>query len=81
VPVENIYAQNEKGQGDLVLALERQFATSMLLKGLPTWNIPLAQTLNHLPPQAHRNFIPPTAVTKDRDSECGSADVLRAPSS
>ena len=40
-----------------------------MLKGFPTWNVPLAQTLNNLPPEVHQNALSqkltkPTRVDK-----------------
>jgi hypothetical protein len=29
-----------------------------MLKGFPSWNVPLAHTLNKLPPQVHQNGLP-----------------------
>jgi hypothetical protein len=41
---------SEQARNSLALSLEKQFLNNMLLKGHPTWNVPLAETLNHLPP-------------------------------
>jgi hypothetical protein len=62
VAVESIYELSEQGRHNLALSLEKQFVNNMLLKGQRTWNVPLAQTLNYLPPQVHRNFLPPATV-------------------
>jgi hypothetical protein len=56
VPVETIY--EDQGSIPLEIALEKQFTENYMLKGLDTFNIPLAQTLNNLPPSLHQNFAP-----------------------
>jgi len=42
---------------ELQASLERQFPTNLMLKGFPSWNVPLASTLNKLPPVVHENGI------------------------
>lgn len=54
VPLENIYENRDGETGsmkDLQIALQKQLPANYLLKGLKTWNVTLAQTINNLPPQ------------------------------
>ena len=81
VAVESIYELSEQGRHNLALSLEKQFVNNMLLKGQRTWNVPLAQTLNYLPPQVHRNFLPPATVKVNPKKEQGKVDTLKTVSS
>lgn len=67
--MESIYELSEQGRHSLALSLEKQFVNNMLLKGQRTWNVPLAQTLNFLPPKMHRNFFPPSMAKKNPKME------------
>jgi hypothetical protein len=52
VPIESIYDAN------LVNCLEKQLPNAAILKGLQTWNVPMNQTLNALPPSVHASGLP-----------------------
>jgi hypothetical protein len=54
VPVETIY--EDQGSIPLEVSLQKQFTENYMLKGLDTFNVPLASTINSLPPSLHRNF-------------------------
>ena len=41
--------------------MQKQFTENYLLKGLETFNVPLASTINSLPPSLHRNFATASA--------------------
>lgn len=56
VPVEAIY--EDLGSNPLEIVLEKQFTENYMMKGLDTFNIPLASTINSLPPALHHNFAP-----------------------
>ena len=43
--------------------------------------MPLAQTLNFLPPQVHRNFLPPSLVKREPKAEQGNVEVVKTTSS
>lgn len=64
VPIESIYETGGDGSnpGQLQVALQKQFPANYLLKGLHTWNVPLAHTINHLPPDVHQDFLPKQAA-------------------
>jgi hypothetical protein len=55
VPVESIYENGGDGANpsQLQVALQKQFPANYLLKGLHTWNISLAHTINNMPPDVH----------------------------
>lgn len=57
VELENIFECEKPHHGDLRAALERQFPQNLLIKGYPTWNVKLEDTLNKLPPQVHENSL------------------------
>jgi len=56
VPIEPIY--EDQGSIPIEVALQKQFAENYMLKGLDTFNVPLATTVNNLPPSLHSNFTP-----------------------
>jgi len=58
VPIETIY--EDQGSIPLEIALQKQFTENYMLKGLDTFNVPLASTINSLPPALHRNFAIPS---------------------
>ena len=37
--------------------MEKQFPSNLFLKGVPSWNVPLANTLHNLPPSIHENAL------------------------
>jgi hypothetical protein len=51
--LENVFECQSMYRNDLLTALENQFPHNLMLKGFPSWNVPLAQTLNNLPPSVH----------------------------
>lgn len=56
VPIEAIY--EDQGSIPIEVALQKQFTENYMLKGLDTFNVPLASTVNNLPPSLHTNFMP-----------------------
>jgi hypothetical protein len=42
-----------EGGESLTARLERQFPSNAMIKGYPTWNVPLSDTLNSMPPSIH----------------------------
>eukprot|EP00347_Sterkiella_histriomuscorum_P017580 403348792 len=60
VELENIFErsnQNQIADQDLRFQLAKQFPQNLLLKGLSTWNVPINETLNSMPPQVHDNNL------------------------
>lgn len=78
--MESIYELSEQGRHNLALSLEKQFVNNMLLKGLDTWNVCLANTINALPSQVHRNFLPPSVTKQNPRLEEGKVDVVKTTS-
>ena len=73
VPIESLYTHGNES-GDLLIWLEKQFVHNYLLKGLQTWNVPLAQTINHLPPSLHQNMLPENH--EEPETQLGSVDTI-----
>jgi len=59
VPIESIYENLEENglKSNLQIALQKQLPSNYLLRGLRTWNVTLAQTVNSLPPALQRDMI------------------------
>lgn len=57
--LENIYEVEscESSHKSLVAYIEKQMVNNYLVKGLPTWNVPLARTLNKMPPSLQKSFV------------------------
>ena len=61
VPIESIYENKEEDGStmkNLQIGLQKQMPANYLLKGLRTWNVSLAQTINALPPSTQRDMTP-----------------------
>jgi len=61
VPIESIY--EDHGSSPFEIALEKQLTENYMLKGYDTFNVPLAKTINSLPPSLHQNFA--TAIVPE----------------
>lgn len=64
VELENIFEKassiidsSEGNTNDIRSSLERQFPHNLMLKGFPTWNVKLEDTINNMPPQVHENGL------------------------
>lgn len=48
-----------------------------LLKGMPTWNVPLYRTLNKLPPSLHKNYLPEKAYENGDVEPIADVDAIK----
>ena len=62
--LENIFQLPSLTYQELQLSLERQFPQNLLLKGFPSYNVSVSDTLNSLPAQPHSTNNQAKPVTK-----------------
>ena len=52
-----MFEQSRSERNELQAALEKQLPNNLMVKGFPTWNVPLSRTLNSFPPSLHENQL------------------------